>query len=73
MSVRQWIKMTNVMGSIVKAGRFGGTYAHKDIAFHFAIWLSPEFQIHLALLVTVQTDMSLRFFNALNSVFLCIF
>ena len=35
------------MGLIVKAGRFGGTYAHKDIAFHFAMWLSPEFQIYL--------------------------
>lgn len=32
---------------MVKAGRFGGTYAHKDIAFHFAMWLSPEFQIYL--------------------------
>jgi hypothetical protein len=31
----------------VKAGRYGGTYAHKDIAFHFAMWLSPEFQIYL--------------------------
>jgi len=35
------------MGLIVKAGRYGGTYAHKDIAFHFAMWLSPEFQIYL--------------------------
>jgi len=32
---------------IVKAGRYGGTYAHKVIAFHFAMWLSPEFQIYL--------------------------
>jgi hypothetical protein len=35
------------MGLIVKAGRYGGTYAHKDIAFHFAMWLSREFQIYL--------------------------
>ena len=47
MSVGQWIKRTNAKGLIVKAGRFGGTYAHKDIAFHFAMWLSPEFQIYL--------------------------
>jgi hypothetical protein len=47
MSVGQWIKRTNAMGLIVKSGRFGGTYAHKDIAFHFAMWLSPEFQIYL--------------------------
>ncbi|MFM2292321.1 MAG: hypothetical protein RIS29_2134 [Bacteroidota bacterium] len=47
MSVGQWIERTNATGLIVKAGRFGGTYAHKDIAFHFAMWLSPEFQIYL--------------------------
>ncbi len=47
MSVGQWIERTDAMGMIVKAGRYGGTYAHKDIAFHFAMWLSPEFQIYL--------------------------
>ncbi|MCZ2248552.1 MAG: KilA-N domain-containing protein [Bacteroidia bacterium] len=47
MSVGQWIARTNAIGLIVKAGRYGGTYAHKDIAFHFAMWLSPEFQIYL--------------------------
>jgi hypothetical protein len=47
MSVGQWIKRTNAVGLLVKAGRFGGTYAHKEIAFHFAMWLSPEFQIYL--------------------------
>ena len=47
MSVGQWIKRTKSIGMIVKAGRYGGTYAHKDIAFHFAMWLSPEFQIYL--------------------------
>ena len=47
MSVGQWINRTKAMGMLVKAGRYGGTYAHKDIAFHFAMWLSPEFQIYL--------------------------
>lgn len=47
MSVGQWIERTHAIGMIVKAGRYGGTYAHKDIAFHFAMWLSPEFQIYL--------------------------
>jgi len=47
MSAGQWIKRTNAIGLIVKAGRYGGTYAHKDIAFHFAMWLSPEFQIYI--------------------------
>lgn len=47
MSVGQWVKRTNASGMLVKPGRYGGTYAHKDIAFHFAMWLSPEFQIYL--------------------------
>lgn len=47
MSVGQWIDRTQATGMLVKAGRYGGTFAHKDIAFHFAMWLSPEFQIYL--------------------------
>lgn len=47
MSVGQWAERTKAIGLIVKAGRYGGTYANKDIAFHFAMWLSPEFQIYL--------------------------
>lgn len=47
MSVGQWLERTNANGMLVKAGRYGGTYAHKDIAFHFAMWLRPEFQIYL--------------------------
>lgn len=47
MSVGQWIDRTKAIGMFVKAGRYGGTFAHKDIAFHFAMWLSPEFQIYL--------------------------
>lgn len=47
MSVGQWIERTAANGLIVKAGRYGGTYAHQDIAFQFAMWLSPEFQIYL--------------------------
>ncbi|MDP3360319.1 MAG: KilA-N domain-containing protein [Lutibacter sp.] len=47
MSVGQWIERTQAKGLLVKAGRYGGTFAHKDIAFHFAMWLSPEFQIYL--------------------------
>ena len=47
MSVGQWIDRTKASGMLVKAGRYGGTFAHKDIAFHFAMWLSPEFQIYL--------------------------
>ncbi len=47
MSVGQWVERTQAKGLLVKGGRYGGTYALKDIAFHFAMWLSPEFQIYL--------------------------
>ena len=48
MSPTQWIKRTNAIGIISKGGRYSiGTYAHPDIAFEFASWLSPEFKLYL--------------------------
>ncbi len=47
MSVRQWVERTNAKGIIAKAGRYGGTYAYKDIAFEFASWVSPKFKLYL--------------------------
>ncbi|EMP6640878.1 KilA-N domain-containing protein, partial [Acinetobacter baumannii] len=47
MSAKKWIESTNAIGLIAKAGRYGGTYAHKDIAFEFGAWLSPEFKLYL--------------------------
>lgn len=47
LSAKQWIEKTNAIGIIAKAGRYGGTYAHKDIAFEFAMWISPEFKIYI--------------------------
>jgi hypothetical protein len=44
---KQWIEKTNAIGLISKAGRYGGTYAHKDIAFEFASWISVEFKLYL--------------------------
>ena len=44
---KQWISKTNASGIISKAGRYGGTYAHKDIAFEFGMWISAEFKIYL--------------------------
>ena len=44
---RQWIEKTNAIGIISKSGRYGGTYAHKDIAFEFASWISVEFKLYL--------------------------
>lgn len=47
MSPQKWIKGTNAIGIISKSGNNGGTFAHSDIAFEFASWLSPEFKLYL--------------------------
>jgi hypothetical protein len=47
LSARKWIDATAAIGLHAKAGRYGGTYAHKDIAFEFGSWLSPEFKLYL--------------------------
>ena len=47
MSPQKWIRETNAIGIISKSGNNGGTYAHSDIAFEFASWLSPEFKLYL--------------------------
>ena len=46
-SVKEWVKKTNAVGLVAKAGRYGGTYAHKDVAFEFGMWISAEFKIYL--------------------------
>jgi len=48
LSVKKWIEKTNAIGLIAKTGRYGsGTFAHRDIAFEFGSWLSPEFKLYL--------------------------
>ena len=47
LSVKQWVEKTRAVGIVAKAGRYGGTYAHKDIAFEFASWISPKFKLYL--------------------------
>lgn len=47
LSAKQWIEKTDAIGITAKAGRYGGTYAHKDIAFNFGMWISPRFQLLL--------------------------
>jgi hypothetical protein len=47
LTAKQWIEKTGAIGIISKAGRYGGTYAHKDIAFEFASWVSVEFKLYL--------------------------
>ncbi|GAA3780222.1 KilA-N domain-containing protein [Flavobacterium ginsengiterrae] len=44
---KRWIEATNAIGIVSKTGRYGGTFAHKDIAFEFATWLSAEFKFYL--------------------------
>ncbi len=47
LSPKKWIESTNAIGIVSRAGRYGGTYAHKDIAFEFASWVSPEFKLYI--------------------------
>jgi len=47
-SAKKWIEQTNAIGIKSKAGRYGGTFAHPDIAFNFCYWLSPSFQLYIA-------------------------
>lgn len=46
-SVKEWVAQTNAIGMRARAGRYGGTFAHKDIAFEFGMWISPEFKVYL--------------------------
>lgn len=47
LSVKEWVDKTGAIGLRASAGRYGGTYAHPDIAFEFAMWISPEFKVYL--------------------------
>ena len=45
-SAKQWVEKTNAIGIMAQAGRYGGTYAHKDIAFEFGSWVNPTFKLY---------------------------
>ncbi|MBQ2591651.1 MAG: KilA-N domain-containing protein [Candidatus Riflebacteria bacterium] len=47
MTPQKWIESTNAIGIVSKSGRYGGTYAHSDIALEFASWISPEFKLYI--------------------------
>ena len=47
LSVKEWVEKTNAIGLKATTGRYGGTYAHPDIAFEFGMWISPQFKIYL--------------------------
>jgi hypothetical protein len=62
LSVKQWLEQTGALGLTARAGRYGGTYANKDIAFHFGMWISPKFQLLLVReLQRLKADESDRF------------
>ena len=63
MSPQKWINATNAIGIISKSGRYGGTFAHKDIAFEFASWIFPEFKLYIASCLNVSLEI---FSNTLN-------
>ena len=46
-SVKEWVESTHAIGIMASAGRYGGTYAHRDIALEFGMWINPEFKIYL--------------------------
>ena len=56
LSVKEWVEKTNAIGITSKKGRYGGTYAHKDIAFEFGMWISPKFKF----LYKKNTDISIK-------------
>ena len=47
MSPKKWISSVNAIGIVTKSGRYGGTFAHSDIAFEFASWISAEFKLYI--------------------------
>ena len=47
LSVKEWVEKTGAIGLRASAGRYGGTYAHRDLAFEFGMWISPEFKVYL--------------------------
>lgn len=59
-SVKEWVEKTNAIGIRATAGRYGGTYAHKDIAFEFGMWISAEFKIYLIKEFQRLKDIELR-------------
>ena len=63
LSPKKWTDATNAIGIIAKSGRYGGTYAHKDIALKFASWISVEFELYIVkeLLTTAENQRYIQF------------
>jgi hypothetical protein len=65
LSPLKWINSTGAIGFIVKSGRYGGTFAYKDIAFKFASWISVEFELYIVKELIYLSNM-----ENLNAVFI---
>ena len=58
---KQWVEKTNAIGIVSKTGRYGGTYAHQDIAFEFASWISAEFKLFLIVVLANLESLNAEF------------
>lgn len=56
MTSQKWVDATGAIGIVSKAGRYGGTYAHKEIAFEFASWISVEFKLYLSMIAQMAVQ-----------------
>ena len=63
MTPTKWITQMNAIGIVSKAGRYGGTYAHSDIAMSFATWISPEFQLYIFCIENGDFEENLKAMN----------
>ncbi len=68
LTAQDWIEKTNAIGIVSKSGRYGGTYAHRDIAFKFASWISVEFELYLSKSFNVLNSRNKRLWNGRQSV-----
>ena len=68
LSAKEWTEKTHAIGIVSKAGRYGGTYAHKDIAFEFAMWISPELKGNIRDYATINQLICLSNMESLNAI-----
>jgi KilA-N domain len=68
LSVKEWVEKTHAIGIRAKAWRYGGTYAHKDIAFEFGMWISPQFKLYIIKeFERLKTEESIRLESGWNT------
>lgn len=68
LSPQKWIKNTNAIGIVSKSGRYGGTFAHSDIAFEFASWISAEFKLYIIKDYKLLNKLAIRQLEAIREI-----